>query len=66
MDTLVNATVDPFSGQPEFKSTPVRVKPYLAQWYGFVLSRRKLKIEQASYWACSRSDGLWRYEIAGE
>ena len=65
VDSLVNATVDPFSGQPEFKATPVNVKPYEAKWYGFVISRRKLNIEQASYWTASRGEGLWRYEIAG-
>jgi len=65
VDSLVNATVDPFSGQPEFKSTPVNVKSYQAKWYGFLLSRRKLNIINASYWAVSRSQGLWRYEIAG-
>lgn len=66
VDSLVHATVDPFSGQPEFKATPVNVKPYQAKWYGFVLSRRKLNIEQASYWTISRGEGLWRYEIAGD
>ena len=64
--SLINATVDPFSGQPEFKATPVNVKPYTAKWYGFVLSGRKLNIEQASYWTVSRSEGVWRYEIAGD
>lgn len=66
VDSLVNASVDPFSGQPEFKATPVNVIPYQAKWYGFVLSRRKLNIEQASYWTISRGEGLWRYEIAGD
>jgi len=66
VDSLVNATVDPFSGQPEFKATPVNVKRYQAKWYGFVLSRRKLDIKQPSYWICTRGEGLWRYEIAGE
>ena len=65
VDSLINAAVDPFSGQPEFKATPVNVKPYQAKWYGFVISRRKLNIEQASYWAASRGEELWRYEIAG-
>ena len=66
VDSLVKATVDPFSGQPEFKSTPVNVKSYQAKWYGFLLSRRKLDVEQANYWSCSRHNGLWRYEIAGD
>lgn len=66
VDSLVNAVVDPFSGQPEYKSTAVNVKPFHAQWYGFLLSRRKLDLVNASYWACSRGQGLWRYEIAGD
>jgi len=66
VDSLIKAAVDPFSGQPEFKATPVSVKPYVVRWYGFVLSRRKLNIEQASYWTVSRGEGVWRYEIAGD
>lgn len=66
VNSLINASVDPFSGQPEFKSAPVSVKSYQAQWYGFVLSRRKLNVKKTSYWTCSRGEGLWRYEIAGD
>lgn len=66
VDSLIAAVVDPFSGQPEYKATPVNVKSYQAHWYGFLLSRRKLDLVNASYWACSRGKGLWRYEIAGE
>ncbi len=66
VDALVNPAVDPISGQPEFKHTPVRVEPYQANWYGFLLTRRRLPLEAASYWSCSKGDQLWRYEIAGE
>jgi assimilatory nitrate reductase catalytic subunit len=66
VDALVNPVVDPVSGQPEFKHTPVQVKPYQVNWYGFLLTRRRLSLEAASYWSCSRGDQLWRYEIAGE
>ena len=66
VDSLVDSVVDPFSGQPEFKATPVNVKAYKTQWYGFILSRRKLNIVNASYWTGSRGQGLWRYEIAGD
>jgi assimilatory nitrate reductase catalytic subunit len=66
VDGLVNPATDPISGQPEFKHTPVRIAPHAAAWYGFILSRRRLHIHQASYWACARGKGLWRYEIAGE
>ena len=66
VDALVNPAVDPISGQPEFKHTPVRVEPYQADWYGFLLTRRRLPLEAASYWSCSRGEQLWRYEIAGD
>ncbi len=66
VDRLIDAVVDPFSGQPEYKATAVNIKPYTTQWYGFILSRRKLDIFNASYWVCSRGQGLWRYEIAGD
>ena len=66
VDALVNPVVDPVSGQPEFKHTPVRIKSYQANWYGFLLSRRRLPLKTANYWSCSRGDQLWRYEIAGE
>ncbi|MFV1982628.1 MAG: molybdopterin-dependent oxidoreductase [Thiohalomonadales bacterium] len=63
---LVNPAVDPISGQPEFKHTPIKLKVYKPAWYGFILSRRKLSIHNSSYWAVTRGRGLWRYEIAGD
>ncbi|MFK5913780.1 MAG: molybdopterin-dependent oxidoreductase [Woeseiaceae bacterium] len=63
---LIKTAVDPISGQPEFKAMPVNVQSYKAQWYGFLLSRRKLNMVNANYWTVSRSQGLWRYEIAGD
>ena len=63
---LVNPAVDPISGQPEFKHTPVRVVPYRAAWYGFLLTRRQLKPRHATYWSKARRKGLWHYELAGE
>jgi assimilatory nitrate reductase catalytic subunit len=36
---LVAPRVDPRSGQPEFKHTPARVRPYRETWRGFMLSR---------------------------
>lgn len=66
VDSLVNPVVDPFSGQPEFKATPVNIKSYQVRWYGFLLSRRKLNLANTNYWTCSRAQGLWRYEIAGD
>jgi assimilatory nitrate reductase catalytic subunit len=36
---LVGAAVDPQSGQPEFKHTPARARPYRETWRGFFLAR---------------------------
>ena len=36
---LVAPKVDPRSGQPEFKHTPARVRPYRETWRGFLLAR---------------------------
>ncbi|MCW8924204.1 MAG: molybdopterin-dependent oxidoreductase [Gammaproteobacteria bacterium] len=65
VDKVVNACTDPISGQPEFKHTPVQVKPYKADWYGFILSRNIIETGSASYWTQSRRQGLWHYELAG-
>ena len=35
VNPLVAARVDPRSGQPEFKHTPARVRPYRETWRGF-------------------------------
>lgn len=64
--SLINPAVDPVSGQPEFKHTPVRVVGYPARWHGFVLTRHPVAPTHASYWAKARRYGLWHYEIAGE
>jgi len=67
VDSLVDSVVDPVSGQPEFKSTPVTIKPCPVQWYGFIISRRKLGELDTDYWTCSRGEGgVWRYELAAQ
>ena len=65
-DALVAPITDPISGQPEFKHTPTRIKPYQPAWQGFVLSRNRLEFPDTSYCACTRGAGYWRHEIAGE
>jgi assimilatory nitrate reductase catalytic subunit len=61
---LVNPVVDPVSGEPEFKHTPVRVEPFPVRWYGFAFGRRFLPAAQLSYWTLIRGDRFVRYEIA--
>ena len=66
VDALVSPDLDPVSGQPEFKHTPVRVMSYRPVWYGFVLSRAEITPSQATYWSRARREALWHYEMAGE
>ncbi|MEE8429602.1 MAG: molybdopterin-dependent oxidoreductase, partial [Gammaproteobacteria bacterium] len=63
---LISSATDPISGQPEFKYTPVQVTPYLPTWYGFLLTRRRLKMKDANYWVCAKGEQHWRYELAGK
>ncbi|MBI1425454.1 MAG: molybdopterin-dependent oxidoreductase [Gammaproteobacteria bacterium] len=65
-DALVNPALDPVSGQPEFKHTPVNIAPYRAAWHGFVLSRRELDMKHIAYWSRAKGYGYWRYELAGD
>ena len=46
---LVSPAVDPVSGEPEFKHTPVRVEPFVVSWYGFVLTRRPIAVQSLSW-----------------
>jgi assimilatory nitrate reductase catalytic subunit len=64
-DALVNPRLDPVSGQPEFKHTPVHVRLFRANWYGFILSRRRLELSEADYSVSVRANGHWRHEMAG-
>jgi len=62
---LVNPVVDPVSGEPEFKHTPVMVDRFPVQWHGFVLSRDALALDQVAYWTKAQGAGFARYELAG-
>lgn len=64
-DALVNPALDPVSGQPEFKHTPVRVRRFDAAWHGFVLSRMVLDPPGADYCVEIPGAGHRRYELAG-
>jgi len=65
VNALTNAALDPVSGQPEFKHTPVRVDPLVTAWEGFVLSRGELTATGTSYLVRVAGEGCIRYEIAG-
>ena len=65
---LVNPAVDPISGEPEFKHTPVRVEPFDVDWHGFVLARRPLPraaLDAVTWWTAITGARFLRYELAG-
>ncbi|MGE0650326.1 MAG: molybdopterin-dependent oxidoreductase [Alphaproteobacteria bacterium] len=66
VDAVVNPVVDPISGQPEAKHTPVALSPCTTAWQALALSRRPLDVGGASYWARARGRGFWRTRIAGD
>ena len=51
--SLVHAIVDPLSGQPDSKATPVAIEPVAVQAAGFMLARRRVMLPRDSYWAWS-------------
>ncbi|MEW5770954.1 MAG: molybdopterin-dependent oxidoreductase [Pseudomonadota bacterium] len=63
---LIDAVVDPISGQPEFKQAPVALAPYPAAWHGFVMARAPLSMPGHGYWTRIRAKACWRHELAGE
>ena len=63
---LVNPAVDPISGQPELKHTPVHLQAYTPAWQGFVLSRHALTLTAQDYWVMAREEQFFRYELAGK
>jgi assimilatory nitrate reductase catalytic subunit len=60
--------VDPISGEPEFKHTPVSIAPFGVAWHGFVLATTALgddALVQVAHWSKIRGAGFIRYELAG-
>ncbi len=67
LGALINPAVDPVSGQPEFKHTPVRIGPLKPRWQGFLLCRDAPKqVPELLYQVRVNSEVCRRYEIAGE
>jgi assimilatory nitrate reductase catalytic subunit len=61
---LVAPSADPYSGQPESKSTPVSIAPYEYVFRGFVLSRRQLDLPSGPWWARAAISGGYAYLFA--
>ena len=65
IDALVGSAVDPVSGQPELKITPVAARPYKAAWHAFAVTRARVETRGADYFALAPTRGGWRAELAG-
>ena len=61
---VVNPVVDPISGQPENKHTPVVVSHFEAAWHGYLLSKEPLTLPECDYSVAIRIENGWRYELA--
>ena len=62
---VVNPVVDPISGEPELKHTPVRIESFISSWQGFVLSRQQVTVKEAIWWTQAQGEQFVRHEIAG-
>ena len=59
----VESVVDPVSGQPELKHTPVAIAPFEARWHGLLVTAAKPSLS-ADYWAVAPVKAGWRAELA--
>jgi assimilatory nitrate reductase catalytic subunit len=67
IDRLVGAELDPVSGQPEFKVTPVALRPCAIHWHGLLLRRGGSGVLAGTgfYWSRAAIDGGFAYALAG-
>ena len=66
INAAVNPAVDPISGQPELKHTPVEIRRLAVAWHGTILARRPVMLPEVTYWARIRGAGYHAYLLAGE
>lgn len=64
IDAVVEANVDPFSGQPDSKATQVALRRMKAAWYGFAISAKPIAAN-CTYWATAPTQAGHRIEMAG-
>jgi assimilatory nitrate reductase catalytic subunit len=62
---LTNPVVDPISGEPELKHTPVSISHFAAAWHAVMLTRSALPPPVTQWWTKVQGDKFVRYELAG-
>ena len=65
VNAVAHPAVDPISGQPEFKSIPVRLSPVARDWEAVAFLRHRPSAIDAPYWALAAGIGHWRVFAAG-
>jgi assimilatory nitrate reductase catalytic subunit len=66
INSAVNPAVDPISGQPELKHTPVEIRALAMAWHGTILARRPVMLPQIAYWTRIKGNGHHAYVVAGD
>ena len=66
VNAAVNPAVDPISGQPELKHTPVEIRALAVKWHGTILARRPLMLPPITYWTRLTGPDHIAYFVAGE
>jgi assimilatory nitrate reductase catalytic subunit len=66
INAAVNPAVDPVSGQPELKHTPVEIRRRAIAWHGTILARRPVMLPDVTYWTHLVGAGHHVYLLAGE
>ncbi|MEJ6062538.1 molybdopterin dinucleotide binding domain-containing protein, partial [Aliivibrio salmonicida] len=63
---LINDVVDPTSGQPEFKHTPVNIKQWHYNSEALFITPHKIEMDNIEYWICEKANHGYLYRIASE
>ena len=63
---LINDVVDPDSGQPEFKHTPVKIKQWHYSSEALFITPHKIEMDNIEYWVCEKTNGGYLYRIASK
>ncbi|WP_044619029.1 nitrate reductase [Gynuella sunshinyii] len=66
LGAVVNPAVDPFSGQPESKHTPVRICSWQPAWQAKLLTRKALPLPAVDYCVRERTSFGFIYHLAGD
>lgn len=62
---LPGQAVDPFSGQPGFKRTPVTLAKVATEWRAFLIARELPRTPACLWWTKVRAANGWLFELAG-